>query len=88
MRKPLIIAAIPVLAVAVGASYAFWHVDELPPANAMRLSEIIRLLEDKGMKTVTEIEYEMEAFREDRSSPGRYGKEVTLRVNPVTAEIQ
>jgi hypothetical protein len=86
MRKPLIIAAIPVLAVAVGASYAFWHVDELPPANAMRLSEIIRLLEDKGMKTVTEIEYDGGVWKIEVHQAD--GKEVTLRVNPVTAEIQ
>jgi hypothetical protein len=86
MRKPLIIAAILMLAVAVGASYAFWHVDELPPANGMRLSEIIKSLEDKGMKTITEVEFEDGLWKIEVHHAD--GKEVTLRVNPVTAEIR
>lgn len=34
---------------------ADWFKDEAPPPNAKPLSTVIKSLEDKGMKTITEV---------------------------------
>jgi hypothetical protein len=69
-----------------GAAQAGWFSDELPPANAKPLSVIVKAVEDEGIKTITDIEFEdgvwsIEAHQVD-------GKEITLKVNPVTGEIR
>lgn len=86
MRKFLITAAILAFAAAPGVAQAGWFSDELPPANAKALSEIIKAVEEKGFKTITEVEFDdgvwnIEAHQAD-------GKEVKLKADPTTGEIR
>ena len=86
MRKYVIPAAIVAFAFASNAARADWFSDELPPANAKPLSQIIKAVEDKGLKTITEVDFDdgvwkIEAHQTD-------GKEITLKVDPVTGEIR
>jgi hypothetical protein len=86
MRRLLIGAVTLVFVAGLGVAYVTWHSDELPPANAMRLSEIIKAIEDKGMKTITEVEFEDGAWTVEVHQVD--GKELKLKVNPVTGEIR
>ena len=81
-----IVAVVVALAGAPGMAQAGWFSDEMPPANAKPLSEIIKAIEEKGLKTITDIEFEdavwnIEAHQID-------GKEIRLKVNPITGEIR
>ena len=86
MHKCLLPAAILAITLAAPAARANWFSDELPPPNSKPLSEIIKVVEDKGWKTITEVEFddgywEIEAHQAD-------GKEIKLKVNPITGEIR
>jgi hypothetical protein len=86
MRKFVIASAIVAFAFAANAAHADWFSDELPPANAKPLSQIIKAVEDKGFKTITEVDFDdgvwkIEAHQTD-------GKEITLKVDPMTGEVR
>ena len=86
MRKFAILTTIVALAGAAGVAQAGWFSDELPPANSKSLSEIIKAVEDKGFKTITEVDFDdgvwnIEAHQAD-------GKEVRLKADPITGEIR
>ena len=83
--KALILAC-AMTAVTTGAARADWFKDELPPANAKPLSEIIKVVEDKGYKVISEIEFDdgiwkIEAHQAD-------GKEVHIKVDPLSGAIR
>ena len=64
---------------------ADWFADEVPPANAKPLSEVIRSVEDQGYKTIESIdfdddEWEIEVHQAD-------GSEVELHVNAINGQI-
>jgi hypothetical protein len=46
------------LASATTMAHAGWFSEELPPANAKPLSEIIKAVEEKGYKTITDVEFD------------------------------
>lgn len=59
--------------------------DETPPANAKPLSNIIKLVEDHGYKTITEVEFEDGKWRIEAHQAN--GKEINLAVDAVTGQI-
>ena len=81
-----IVAVVVALAGAPGIAQAGWFSDEMPPANAKPLSEIIKAIEDKGLKTITDIEFEDEVWNIEAHQID--GKEIKLKVNPITGEIR
>lgn len=74
-----------VLAASVLGAHAGWFGDETPPANAKPLSSIIKAVEDRGYKTITEVEFEDGKWEIEAHQAG--GKEVELHVDPFSAEI-
>jgi Peptidase propeptide and YPEB domain len=86
IRKFVIASVIMAFAFTARAAHADWFSDELPPANAKPLSQIIKAIEDKGFKTITEVDFDdgvwkIEAHQVD-------GKEITLKVDPMTGEVR
>jgi hypothetical protein len=86
MGKSVTLAALFSIALSPVAAQAGWFSDELPPANAKALSEIIKTVEDKGFKTISDVEFEdgvwkIEAYQAD-------GKEIELKVDPISGEIR
>ena len=81
-----IVAVVVALAGAPGIAQAGWFSDEMPPANAKPLSEIVKAIEDKGLKTITEVEFEDQVWNIEAHQID--GKEIRLKVNPVTGEIR
>ena len=71
---------------AAGAAHAGWFSDESPPANAKPLSEIIKSVEDKGYKTITELEFDDGVWQVEVHQPD--GKEVHIKVDPVSGAIR
>jgi uncharacterized membrane protein YkoI len=62
-----------------------WFIDEVPPADAKPLSEVIKSLEDQGYKTIEEVdfdddEWEIKVHQAD-------GSEVELHVNAISGQI-
>ena len=68
------------------AAQAGWFSDESPPANAKPLSEIIKSVEDKGYKTITELEFDDGVWKVEVHQPD--GKEVHIKVDPVSGAIR
>jgi peptidase YpeB-like protein len=86
MRKFVIVPTILVFAFFSNVARADWFSDELPPANAKPLSEIIKAVEDKGLKTITEVDFDDGVWKiEARQADG---KEITLEVDPVAGEVR
>lgn len=86
MRKFWTMATIAAVTGAANVAHAGWFSDEQPPANAKPLSEIIKSVEDRGFKTITEVDFDdgvwsIEAHQAD-------GKEVTFKADAVTGEIR
>ena len=86
MRKLAIMATLVAGVSNASGAQAGWFSDEVPPANAKPLSEIIKAVEDKGLKTIAEVEFDdgvwnIEAHQAD-------GKEVRLKADPVSGEIR
>ena len=71
---------------AAGAVQAGWFFDESLPANAKPLSEIIKSVEDKGYKTITELEFDDGVWKVELHQPD--GKEVRIKVDPVSGAIR
>lgn len=64
---------------------ADWFKDEQPPANAKPLSTVIKNLEDKGMKTITEVSFDDGKWKIEVHQAG--GKETTVRVDAMSGQI-
>ena len=64
---------------------ADWFKDETPPANAKPLSSVIKMLEDRGMKTITEVEFDDGKWKIEVHQAG--GKETTVKVDAVSGQI-
>lgn len=62
-----------------------WFQDELPPANAKPLSEIVRALEEGGYRHITQVEFEDGEWEIEAQRAG--GEEIELRVDPVSGEV-
>jgi len=87
LRKTYLTMAAAAFALAISglAAQADWFRDEEPPANAKPLSTVIKSLEDRGMKTITEVSFddgkwEIEVHQAD-------GKEVTVYVDALSGQI-
>jgi hypothetical protein len=74
------------LASTAGLAHAGWFSDELPPTNAKPLSEIIKAVEDKGYKTITDIEFDDGAWKIEVHQPDK--NEVHITVDPVSGTIR
>jgi hypothetical protein len=74
------------LAGAANMAHGGWFSDELPPANAKPLSEIIKAVEDKGNKTITDIEFDDGVWKIEVHQPD--GKEAHIKVDPVSGAIR
>jgi hypothetical protein len=87
MRTLRMMLFILAMAGAAGAAHAGWFTDdEVPPANAKPLSEIIKAVEDKGYKTITEVEFDDGVWKIEVQQPG--GKEVHIKVDPVSGGVR
>jgi hypothetical protein len=64
---------------------ADWFKDEQPPANAKPLSTVIKSLEDRGMKTITEVSFDDGKWKIEVHQGG--GKETTVRVDAMTGQL-
>jgi len=83
--RPMLLVVI-VMAGPVSGARAGWFSDELPPANAKPLSEIVKMIEEKGYRAITEIEFDdgvwkVEAHQSD-------GKEVHIKVDALSGAIR
>jgi hypothetical protein len=74
------------LAGATNMAYAGWFSDELPPANAKPLSEIIKAVEEKGYKTITDVEFDDGAWKIEVHQQD--SNEVQIKVDPVSGSIR
>ena len=74
------------LASAANMARAGWFSDELPPANAKPLSEIIKAVEDKGYKTITDVEFDDDAWKIEVHQPD--SNEIHIEVDPVSGIIR
>jgi peptidase YpeB-like protein len=83
LRTTLLIVA---LASASNMAHAGWFSDESPPANAKPLSEIIKAVEDKGYKTITDVEFDDGAWKIEVRQPD--SNEVHIKVDPVSGTIR
>lgn len=80
-----IILAAAALAITTVAARADWFRDELPPANAKPLSAIIKTVEDRGYKVISEVEFEDGKWEVEVHQAG--GKEVELHVDAISGQI-
>ncbi len=85
MRIRIIPSLAAMLIMAPVSAYAGWFSDELPPANAKPLSEIIKSLEDRGYKNISEVEFEDGAWEIEAHPVG--GKEIEIHVDPIAGKI-
>jgi hypothetical protein len=82
----MVIATAMVGLAAAALGGAGWFSDEQPPAGAKPLSEIIKMLEDQGMRDITEVEFDGGVWKIEVHN--RDGSEVDVRVDPLTGEIR
>jgi len=81
----LALLAIGLLSIPIsGAAAPARHKDEIPPATAKPLSEIIRIVEGEGHTVITDVDFDdwQWIIRSYKS-----GFEYILRVDPVTGKI-
>jgi hypothetical protein len=86
MRWNRLTAILGLIGLSMGTAYAGWFSDERPPAGAKPLSEIIRALEDQGLGGVTEVEFDDGVWKIEVHQPD--GKELDIRVDPLSGQIQ
>lgn len=79
------LAALAALIAAPAIALAGWFGDERPPANARPLSEIIKLVEEAGHKTIVELEFEGGVY--EIEALDAQGKEVEIEVDPVSGKV-
>ncbi|HEX9464642.1 MAG TPA: PepSY domain-containing protein [Alphaproteobacteria bacterium] len=85
MRFVRTMLVIVVMTGAAGTARAGWFSDELPPATAKPLSEILKVVEDKGYRTITEVEFDDGAWKIKAHQPD--GKEVHIKVDALSGAI-
>ncbi|HEY3148634.1 MAG TPA: PepSY domain-containing protein [Dongiaceae bacterium] len=85
MRTYILAACAASLMLAPVAARADWFSEELPPANAKPLSEIIKSLEDQGYKAIENVEFDDNVWEIEVHKAG--GEEVELHVDPVSGQI-
>jgi len=84
MHRALLIAiAVLTMSLSMPMAAAARDKDEIPPANAIRLSEIIRSLESQGHTVITDIDFDdwqwiVRVYKA--------GFEFEIRVDPVTGK--
>mgnify|MGYP001599818226 CR=1 FL=1 len=76
---------IPALLVSAFAARADWFHDEIPPPNAKPLSVIVKMVEDKGFRTISEVEFEDGTWEVEVQQGG---KEIDLHVDPISGQIE
>lgn len=81
----IIILAALAMGATTMAAWAGWFSDEIPPANAKPLSQIIKIVEDRGYKAITEVEFEDGKWEVELHPKG--GKETEIHVDPVSGTI-
>jgi hypothetical protein len=86
MRIPGTTLLVVALASAANVAHAGWSSDEPPPANAKPLSEIIKAVEDKGYKTITDVEFDDGAWKIEVHQPN--SSEVHIKVDPVSGTVR
>lgn len=84
IHQGLAVTLCALVASTLGAQ-AGWFSDETPPANAKPLSSIIKAVEDRGLKTITEIEFEDGKWEIEVHQAN--GKETEIHVDPVSGQI-
>jgi hypothetical protein len=77
--------ALCALAASTLIARADWFKDESPPPNAKPLSTVIKSLEDRGMKTITEVSFDDGKWKIEVHQAG--GKETTVRVDAMSGQI-
>jgi hypothetical protein len=85
MRNSAIAALVALPIIAPVSAYAGWFSEEMPPANAKPLSEIIKTVEDRGYKNIEEVEFNDGAW--DIEVHQASGREVEIHVDPVAGKI-
>lgn len=74
-----------VIGLTMVSAHAGWFSDEQPPADAKKLSEIVKALEDQGLGGITELEFEDGVWKIEVHNPD--GSETDLRVDPRSGQI-
>jgi hypothetical protein len=87
MRFKYLVMAVAVSALAATTltARADWFKDETPPANAKPLSAILKTVEDRGYKTITEVEFEDGKWEIEVHQAG--GKEIEIHVDAMSGQI-
>jgi hypothetical protein len=86
VKNRLILGVAAGLVIVTASAYAGWFSkEEMPPANAKPLSEIIKSLEDQGHKNIEKVGFESGVWEVEVHQAG--GKEVEFHVDPMTAKI-
>ncbi len=85
-RLKALVLACAIAGVAAGTARVDWFSDELPPANAKPLSEIIKTVEDKGYKVISEVEFDDGVWKIEAHQPD--GKEVHVKVDPLSGAMR
>ena len=83
-RRSWLVVALVISLTTMGAQ-AGWFSDERPPADAKKLSEIVKALEDQGLGGITELEFEDGVWKIEVHNPD--GGETDLRVDPRSGQI-
>jgi hypothetical protein len=73
------------LAATTLTAHANWFRDETPPVNAKPLSAILQTVEDRGYKTITEVEFEDGRWEIEVHQAG--GKEIEIHVDALSGQI-
>jgi hypothetical protein len=84
--RQLLVTLVFLVGLSTGPVQAGWFSDEKPPAGAKPLSEIIKAVEDQALGVVTEVEFEDGLWKLEVHKPD--GKEMDLRVNPISGQIE
>ena len=74
------------LASAANMAHAGLFSDEFPPTNAKPLSEIIKAVEDKGYRAITDVEFDGGAWKIEMHQPD--SNEVHIKVDPVSGTMR
>lgn len=80
----IVVLAFALVGAASAAAWAGWFTDEAPPPNAKPLSEVVRSLEDQGVRTITEISFDEGKWSVEARNAD--GKTVDLKVDPMTGQ--
>ncbi len=85
-RLKALFLACAIAGLVTSAARADMFKDELPPANAKPLSEIIRTVENQGYKVISEVEFDDGVWKIEAHQPD--GKEVHIKVDPLSGAVR